>query len=163
MYKCYELRLNKYLSLTDQQRMRRDVCHCNNIKRLKCMRRKKFIPVLKFRVNWNFLLSRQLVLRIAIHIPNPWKFLQFIKDIDITVSLHRKVISSILFIHCERPNRLLYSSLSSSVETRKLESNIENIGYTKKSGKIVKSKRLQLLGRIRTIKINNFTRKKNER
>ena len=45
----------------------------------------------------------------------------------------------------------------------KLESSIEVGEYTKKSGKNNKrNKRLQLQGEIREIRINYFTRKKNE-
>ena len=58
----------------------------------------------------------------------------------------------------------LYSGLSCSVKTWKIECNIEIGGHTKKSDKTNKKReRLQLHGKMREIRINYFTRKKNER
>ena len=57
----------------------------------------------------------------------------------------------------------MYSSLSSSVETWKLKCNIKIGGYTKKSDKNSKSKRLQLQEEIEEIRINYFPKKEIEK
>ena len=59
--------------------------------------------------------------------------------------------------------RILYSILGSSIETWKLECNIEIGGQTKRDQSNKKSKRLQLQREIVEVRMFYFTEKMNER
>ena len=59
--------------------------------------------------------------------------------------------------------KILYLSLGYSDKTRKLKYNIEIGRHTESDKNNKKSKRLQLLEEMREIRINYFTRKKNEK